>query len=745
MADLQQVLEALRNAEASGNTADAQQLAQLAQKLQTQQPQPDPNAPDTSLLTGIKAAGLRIGAGLADAIPTVNKALTGYENPRLFLDTGGDGFQLSDLKTLRMMDEKDLPSNAKNPFGFSGTEFEDAASFLKTKKKELNYQPKVPWDQVKADPSAANVLGFMGETAITSLPDMAAAMISAPAYFASYVAPIAQERAKNDGGRAVTPEDLAFAAVASAGIASAERFGAKGIFGDVAGNVAQRVTGAGIREGTTEAIQEPLEYAGGTVGTQTGFDPLEAADRAAAGFVGGSGAGSGLRTVTEVATGGSQQAPDDQQAATSLANRMDMIARENGFNPKNVSNRSDGKGARGLQDDTHSDLSDDLQESFDNLGKAIKKDKNDNAETLRLKRLAKTALKKAKTKVKNTVGNREFSAINKLVGGTVEGERLMNLMRESNELTNLINKNLKGGVSRFTDLLAPLSSASGYNARQLVEVPTRAALTGTAAINTSGLSLIPQFGLYAGGRLLDAATGNRSTVARFIKQNRGTDGLKNTGSGAAVSETDQQKEANKKRFVELNNMAFEADTPIRGNPLNPKPQMIIAEAVGTTSPKQIFNIAEEMKKDKRYSQINEELNQVQNSVKNGGRINQVNLIGSIMADYVGNKASADTRVSPILRKAQIQQGLEDNQKRIEMLRDAAKSDTTLGEFDLDIVNKALDQLKLDLGRNPIEAAETIVKNAEAVARDYQRVGAYLRPYLGRIKQQQKGRKRKANN
>ena len=65
------------------------------------------------------------------------------------------------------------------------------------------------------------------------------------------------------------------------------------------GNVAQRVVGAGAREAGTEAIQNPLQYAAETAGTEKGFDFLEAADQAAAGAVGGFGAGTGLRTTTE--------------------------------------------------------------------------------------------------------------------------------------------------------------------------------------------------------------------------------------------------------------------------------------------------------------------------------------------------------------------------------------------------------------------------------------------------------------
>ena len=187
--------------------------------------------------------------------------------------------------------------------GLGGEGFEPASRFIAEKKDALNYTPAIPWNQVKADPSAANILGFMGETAITSLPDMAAALISAPAYFASYISPIAEERAKNDGGRQVTPEDLAYAAVAAVTIAKAERVGAKGIFGDMTGNVVTRPLKAGAKEATTEAIQNPVEYGAGTINTAAGFDPAVAADQALAGIVGGSGSGAGLRATADTVKG----------------------------------------------------------------------------------------------------------------------------------------------------------------------------------------------------------------------------------------------------------------------------------------------------------------------------------------------------------------------------------------------------------------------------------------------------------
>ena len=202
------------------------------------------NPPNTSLLGGMADSALRIGQGIVDFPQTVLDAATGQKDTRLLIGQE-PGFSFEDdilnmnPRLVGREQAAEMGYDEAIP-GLGGEGFEPASRFIAEQKEALNYTPAIPWNQVKADPSAANILGFMGETAITSLPDMAAALISAPAYFASYISPIAEERAKNDGGRQVTPEDLAYAAVAAVTIAKAERVGAKGIFGDMTGNVVTR-------------------------------------------------------------------------------------------------------------------------------------------------------------------------------------------------------------------------------------------------------------------------------------------------------------------------------------------------------------------------------------------------------------------------------------------------------------------------------------------------------------------------
>ena len=75
MADL---MNALRKADAAGDTAAAKRLAQLIK----QQGAAQQSQPDDSLTTGIANRALGIAAGATDFLPTVTKAITGVENPK---------------------------------------------------------------------------------------------------------------------------------------------------------------------------------------------------------------------------------------------------------------------------------------------------------------------------------------------------------------------------------------------------------------------------------------------------------------------------------------------------------------------------------------------------------------------------------------------------------------------------------------------------------------------------------------
>ena len=115
-------------------------------------------------------------------------------------------------------------------------------------------------------------------------------------------------------------------------------------------------------------------------------------------------------------------------------------------------------------------------------------------------------------------------ALQRLLGNTQEGQQIARLWRQSNELTELHNRGYKGGVSQYTDALSPLPSNTGYSDRALIELPTRLGITGAAAGVTGGASIPAQIGAVAAGRGIDALTGRRSAVAKFVKDQQARQG-----------------------------------------------------------------------------------------------------------------------------------------------------------------------------------------------------------------------------
>ena len=87
-----------------------------------------------------------------------------------------------------------------------------------------------------------------------------------------------------------------------------------------------------------------------------------------------------------------------------------------------------------------------------------------------------------------------------------------------------------------------------------------------------------------------------------------------------------------------------------------------------------------------------------------------------------------------------EQGIADNRARIDTLRRQAAGDPDISANDRSLVEDALRDLTLDLGRNPVEAAERIVNGAAALADNKSDVTKYLNPYLDRVRQQQSGKK-----
>lgn len=167
--------------------------------------------------------------------------------------------------------------------------------------RELGYQPYFTSDRIKEDITAGNIAGFIGEQGLISIPDMLGAVFATPAYVASRTEEIAEQRVINDGGEGQPGiSELAAAAPAATASALIERFAAIRLFNPRTTTIAGTI-GAGIaREAGTEFVQEQIEYAGETVGTQTPFNITESLERGAWGALAGGGMGGGIATVQQI-------------------------------------------------------------------------------------------------------------------------------------------------------------------------------------------------------------------------------------------------------------------------------------------------------------------------------------------------------------------------------------------------------------------------------------------------------------
>jgi hypothetical protein len=177
-------------------------------------------------------------------------------------------------------------------------------------------------------PSLGTLGGFVLDQGVGSIPGMAMAAFGLPLYVASQAGSIGQNRAQNDGREDATIGDVGVALPAAVVSAALERVGVESIFGAPGKKAVTRILQAGAGEGSTEFLQSIVEYAGGTVGTEAGFDPGQALEQGIGGAIAGVGMGAGLRGGQEIVTPAVRSTFKrfaEADAAVSDANTMDRI------------------------------------------------------------------------------------------------------------------------------------------------------------------------------------------------------------------------------------------------------------------------------------------------------------------------------------------------------------------------------------------------------------------------------------
>jgi hypothetical protein len=296
-----------------------------------------------------------------------------------------------------------------------------------------------------------------------------------------------------------------------------------------------------LREGVQEGVQEGLVI-GGTAVQGGEYVPQEVLERMGdAALIGGT-ASKGISTVVNTVSKTGEVIfkpkkdldPETSQAASDVSALLQRVADENGYNLKDIDSSSK-KGA----DQALAGARSELVEQVKGAVKELKRKGQYEALSSNDQAIFDSAVAQSNGKVAATVTKKNFDFMQDRFGNTSEGQVLLNAFRRSNVLTEVYAGGLKGGVSKFTDMFNPLPSIGrAYNPAGMVAGNIN---TG-AALATGGGSLAAQIPLVVGGRAIDAVTGRRSKVNRFVKKNRKGDGLADPTAPEARNLTQETKD-----------------------------------------------------------------------------------------------------------------------------------------------------------------------------------------------------------
>ena len=589
-----------------------------------------------------------------------------------------------------------------------------------------------------------------------------AGAFAGPALFEAVqvLGPVALERAKNDGRDKPNAEDFAWASGTAIVQGGLNAIGAKG---------GGKIIGA-LREGSTEALQSVTEQFGSSVATEAGLD-IDPRQAVAEGILGAgtmgsiSAATSAASKVADVVTPTPRADTPENRANASFAQRIQGIAEANNYNLRDV-NTASTTGARETIDKAHVQISEDLKQTFADMRERVKPADLDSLETIQNKVLAQAAYREGRNKTKNTVGVQEMQALEALTGDTFEGAKALNLLREMNVLTTLHNDGYKGGLSQYTDIANPFDGASNtYNSAAQVSSKVLGPLaTASAAYTTGGASIPAQIGITAAGRGVDAITGRRSSINRFVKRSQGGAGLEipaglpslRQGRIDAAQLAADQKAASEaasaaslaqrtERLKQTNlGLAKKNAPPV---PTSPQGTVEAATGLNRSGVARILRVVEATNQDPL---IVEAIEAYRGTVAVGGRVPDISpLIRTINQMVESQPAFKQMRVrepdtgvaqaaatgSPIQTSPEnYQRGIDDNKAMLQDLKDGVKTDPTMSPADKSKVLGALDEMGMNLGSDPAGKVNEILSGLDGV--DPDAVAAYVEPYAARVMGQQ---------
>ena len=623
------------------------------------------------------------------------------------------------------------------------------------------YLPKAAVEQ--AGQFAGSLLARAGGAAVGgavgNVPGAIAGGLAGPMMFefAQQLGPIALERAKNNGRETPNKEDWTYATGTSAGVGALNAI-APGATGKI-----KRM----LIEGVTEGTQSVGEQVGSTVNTQKGLevDPRQAV---AEGLIGGTSAGmvdtsvSTAKAAANLVRGNSKSIKNegDVEAAASFAQRITSIANANEYDLKDIDKMST-KGARETIDKAHVQYTEELKQKFADLKSRVKVTDQDSLAEVEDKIMTAAAYREGRNKTKNTVGNQEMAALERLTGDTREGQEAMSILRQLNQLTQVHNDGYQGGVSQITDQFAPFGASVGYDKGAVAtERLLRPLASGSAAITTGGSSLLAQAAAQGTGRLIDKVTGKRSKVANYVKENSGNQGI--PGSNAAsLRETNiaaqeavaAQEEEARLRQEQMAQEEREAslESAQNNDPANPESPQGIFELGTALDRSGIAQILRIMKRNPSTKAATLRMIEAyETSVATGGQVDfalirKINgfvdrnpVYKGLMGNRVRNQGVVQQAAQQQLsqKDQNYQRGIENNRAEAARITEAVNADSTIPVQQKAILLNTLEEMQLDLGLNPVSRLQSMARRLEEKGVPGPTVEKYLGQYLQRVMAQQ---------
>lgn len=249
-------------------------------------------------------------------------------------------------------------------------------------------------------------------------------------------------------------------------------------------------------------------------------------------------------------------------AAGDVARELQQIATAEGFKLSNVDVTAQ-FGAKGALEAVREQNNGEITELVKALkGKLNSKNASSLDQVISDFAPANAGIKSGKNKVSGYVSKTQMAALARLVGPYQEGAALMNALAKSNVITGLFKGGMKGGVSQFTDYFSPFGTSGA------VYDPTRIGniiVGGGAAAATLGQSVPIQAGIVGLGRLVDAATGRRNKLSRFVNKNVNAQGLPSPSGVSLVDKAKAAESDAKVRREALARIATQIDAPPNAN------------------------------------------------------------------------------------------------------------------------------------------------------------------------------------